>query len=417
MKKTLSGSLLWWLTVSSLVNAALDNAGDDAFALILEARTVAEVRPDGTLRRTRLRSLLPGGTSSVKFDWVGSYLDDPTKITVDMGEPGTRWRFLEFPWVLEHVRSLVNPAVTVDTREPQSCDYALWHTLVTSDIIVVPHTAASEEYLRGYFAWLKRGRPLDGAGREFAPADLPWPDSWIPRQADFRVTGLFENGEWTDPSHLEAARSLLQSRFDLRIGLWDLARNPVLQESLLTPIPEETPSTEAAEVPQAAVRRKEQRAAQTANRREAVTAIFDQLAPLRSLGWGETFDPVVLLYMLPLAQHQSHPGPLPLAWLEMQTKKNETLVAAAVYYHEEVDLTGYLQERQQTFQEISDSCQLARPDSPRRPILWRIQSGWADDIEWSKQAEELATMTQAWLQALDDLAAEVLQAYEKRHGG
>jgi hypothetical protein len=420
VRRTLAGSLLWWLTVSSLVNPALDSAGNEAFALILETRTIAEVRPDGTLRRRRLRSLFPGGTSSVRMrSSAPSWPEDPNKITVDIGKRGTRWRFLEIPWYLRLVRSLVNPAITVDTRQPLPNDaaYKLWHETVTSDIIVMPHTASNEEYLRGYFAWLERGRPYDGDTHSPA-AEFDWAkiESSVPRQADFRVTGLFENGEWTDPTHLDAARSLLQSRFDLRIGLWDLARNPVLQETLLTPIPVDPPSTQAVEIPTAAVRRNEQRAARTAERREAVTAIFNQLAPLRSLRWEETFDPVAWFSVLPLAPRE-RAGMLPPAWLSMQVNKNESYVAAMIHPdYNDLDLTAYLRKRRHTFEGISASFQLPGPESPASSILWRIPSGWAaHELDWSKVGEELVAMTEAWLQAFDDLAAQVLTIYKKRH--
>ncbi|MGH9106358.1 MAG: hypothetical protein ACRDZX_11085 [Acidimicrobiales bacterium] len=62
-RKSLAASLLWWATVSSLVDPILRSSGDNAFAMVIGARSVVEVRSDGELRRTRLRTFLPGGST------------------------------------------------------------------------------------------------------------------------------------------------------------------------------------------------------------------------------------------------------------------------------------------------------------------------------------------------------------------
>jgi len=64
--RTLASSQLWWKAAISVVKPMLDSAGPDAFALVLGTRTVMEVRADGSTHRTRLRSLLPGGTSDAE---------------------------------------------------------------------------------------------------------------------------------------------------------------------------------------------------------------------------------------------------------------------------------------------------------------------------------------------------------------
>ena len=63
----------------------------------------------------------------------------------------------------------------------------------------------------------------------------------VPVQADFTVTGLVQNGEWQDPSDLEAARSLLQASDDLKIGIWDLVGNATLRRTLLEAVPSAPP--------------------------------------------------------------------------------------------------------------------------------------------------------------------------------
>jgi hypothetical protein len=47
------------------------------------------------------------------------------------------------------------------------------------------------------------------------------------------VSGLLRAGQWEDAAGLEAARMLLLKRYDLKLGLWDLALNPVLRSTVL----------------------------------------------------------------------------------------------------------------------------------------------------------------------------------------
>ena len=95
-------------------------------------------------------------------------------------------------------------------------------------VLVMPHTYLTETVLRGYAKWVNAGRPrqflldLEGQPRKkwdptAPPAATvpPHPIAYtcpVPVQADFKVTGLVQGGEWQDPSDLEAARSLLQAR-------------------------------------------------------------------------------------------------------------------------------------------------------------------------------------------------------------
>lgn len=69
------------------------------------------------------------------------------------------------------------------------------------------------------------------------------------------MTGLIKDGLWQDPSDLEAARALLQARFDLRIGIWDLASNPTLRKTLLDGQPSTPAPADPVPIPNAAAGR------------------------------------------------------------------------------------------------------------------------------------------------------------------
>lgn len=108
-RTALGTSLLWWQTVITLVGSILDSAGESAFVLIIGSRSVMELRQDGTLRRTGLRSLLPGGATTTTLARLrdGESAEDgfqvlsppawpsDDRIGVLHGHTGRRWRFLD----------------------------------------------------------------------------------------------------------------------------------------------------------------------------------------------------------------------------------------------------------------------------------------------------------------------------------
>ncbi len=102
VRTCLAGSMLWWLTVISLVDPILDDAGAEAFALVIGARTLLDVQADGSTRRNRLRSVVQGGLSTVElvrggineklapgYEHAGDM--DPSPSGVSMGEVGLRY--------------------------------------------------------------------------------------------------------------------------------------------------------------------------------------------------------------------------------------------------------------------------------------------------------------------------------------
>ena len=105
--RSMATSALWWRVTSSLVMPILQSAGDDAFALVIGQRSVMEVRPDGSTKRTSLRSLLPGGVTQVEIVRTG--IKEPLaeghelaeilprevgSVGFKRGDPTKRWHFL-----------------------------------------------------------------------------------------------------------------------------------------------------------------------------------------------------------------------------------------------------------------------------------------------------------------------------------
>ena len=105
-------------------------------------------------------------------------------------------------------------------------------------VLIVPDThylqESFDQFVLGEQAWAayadEHPQETPKASRKPDPLDYA---SAVPVQAEFKITGLIQEGAWQDPSDLEAARALLQYRYDLTIGIWDLASNPTLRATLL----------------------------------------------------------------------------------------------------------------------------------------------------------------------------------------
>jgi hypothetical protein len=112
-------------------------------------------------------------------------------------------------------------------------------------LIVVPDTARMRDRVRDLLAGRLDPFPIPRAdvlealkaamADEVPPYDPPADFLRFPVvRAECSVSGVLREGQWGDAAGLEAARMLLLSRFDLKLGLWDLALNPVLRSPYLT---------------------------------------------------------------------------------------------------------------------------------------------------------------------------------------
>jgi hypothetical protein len=231
-RTSLATSDLWWLTVISVVMPLLDSGDPDSFAAVGGPRSTVAVKPDGTLIRNRLSNLLPRGVRRKNQDGKWQF--------VEMGELWSpeSWNVVVDTWGWFWANALS----AHDYREFE--DIWLKHGVLT---VVAPHTHAAQIFLDGYTKWVSDGRYTDAPGAPLPEFDwningLP---SVVPVESDFRITGLIQSGSWIDPGPLESARRLLQARYDLKIGIWDLVSNDILRATLL----EELEATNAPEEP------------------------------------------------------------------------------------------------------------------------------------------------------------------------
>ena len=282
-RTALAGSELWWLVTASLVLPLLDAQGDDSFAIASGAKSVVTPRPDGTVKRRRLATVLPGGVrpSNSNGRWMVTY-------------GAGLWRELDTRVLIDTSSLYWQNAFALE-------DYAEFEQRWRKheDLIIVGvHTHADALYLNGYTEWVADGRPKQagGPGLPRTHSATDGLHAVLPVEAEFGVTGVVQNGTWVDPAPLEAARALLQARFDLRLGIWDLATNDTLRSTLLKETPvAAAPTTPAQETVGAQERTAAWRAKRTKIQKRVEArhqVIAERLPALDACGWTSTLPGV-----------------------------------------------------------------------------------------------------------------------------
>jgi hypothetical protein len=348
-------------------------------------------------------------------------------IGVKRGEEGSRWRFLQGnEYYLAQASKTITPTVVVDTTPwalPENFHAYHLGAMEASRfssmeaVLVTPHTFGSDQYFKAYAEWVSRGRPADPP-TEWSPPSNSWdpdarPDpvhytSPVPISANFGITGLVVAAKWQDPADLEAARALLQVRYDLKIGFWDLASNPTLRQTLLDVTPVTPASPVAAAVPGAAAKRAEEKVEAKMEEREAqkrsLTARLSEFRALSDIGWIAKDDRERWLLRLLMSEQYIRDfdqEPYPLLQLELLVGKRTTSVTASTIFYRAVDLPAYVESRRRTFEEIAapEECRLGA-----LPVeLLRVRGGWADDnVDWPERGERLAGLTRQWRVAFAD---------------
>ena len=458
--RALAISHLWWKTVESLVVPILESAGHDAFAAIIGKRSITEMQADGSTRRTFLRKFLHGGvTTDEVVQYVPGYplpdgfeeveqiptWDNEGYYTVGLkrGDASARWHFIDG---VSAIKAL-GPTVVVETngtwkifdefytvRQFELLERARLYS--PECVLVVPHTSACEAFFRRYLEWDAGGRPADPddprGPLEVDPDAAPDPLDYttpVPIAADFAVTAHLEGRSWLDPADLEVARSLLEARYDLKIGIWDLVENPTLRQSLLESIPAMPAPEAVAPVPAGAAKRAQARVTERVHQREelaeAIAAVVDVLQPLTNLGWRIGIGHHGRTFRLPLAEaprvatddptemddFAQPDGVASLLHIDLVVAKPLANVSAYSMLFGQVDVGGYAESHRALLEEIAAPVACSLGD--RRPSLWRVTPGLGPDADWRGRAATLAAMTPGWVEMFSELAEECCQVRTK----
>jgi hypothetical protein len=456
----LAGSELWWLATVSVVMPLLHAQGEESFALISGLLWVVALKPDGTVRRRRLAPLLPGGLRPAKTNGKWKSVETGDLRGQIPGQP--------LPSLGGPIRKTDAAAVVETTgwfwRDPNSRDdYAhfekMWlthHNL----IIVAPHTHDATVYLDGYVDWVTNGR------HENAPAPPPMAlrnvtgptlHAVLPVEADFRVTAVLQSGMWVDPAPLEAARSLLQARFDLKLGIWDLVTNHTLRATLLKETPVVAPPSTPAAKTSGALERRELLLARRTDRQKRLDTrrdtIADLMASLDAQGWTNSLpgvkgdvDPAhrfrrsLLLAVAPdcddteaRVRHPALRSGKPILWLQLEISPDVefytvpegwAIGGATVILVIPPPLSSLDQELFSPFfeQRHPDLDKIAGPNSAgissrryvRGAVSYKIadfeQTVPFDDVDWAGLISSFGRLVPAWVDVLAPLAKQCREA-------
>jgi hypothetical protein len=391
--RTLSRSHLWWEVVRSLADAVVKSK-PSSYALVDGPRQVFDLISGGAIKRVSLSDFLAVGTpeSNWRFPFeefrAGVSFDDVYQraaALVDISQANTAGSAM-----LTHLGALLR-------RNPRQ-------------VVIVPHTHYLQEFYgqvalagQGEEAWAAYSaeHPRDTNEIRREPDPLHY-TSAIPVDAEFKITGLIENEAWQDPSDLEAARALLQSRYDLTIGIWDLASNPTLRATLLEVVEvRPAPPVEVAVPAAARARAKSKLDKEQSTWEEWAT----RLDPLTQVGWERRRGGGVS-FSFALCEPVQGPRAALHLWLSLSKTQATVRVQCElqeVYLNE--GLQRYLVVRQPTFDGIASPT--ATDLEATTPAIWVAQGGTATDgIDWAKRGRSIAECTPKWQVAFGDLIAE-----------
>jgi hypothetical protein len=438
LQAALTGCAAWWSTVSSIVVPTLDDS-ESGFAVILGRRSIFRATMDGETRRSVLRKFLRGavGSVSVMRSGIGESLPtgyrslarlrssqgaDMGSVGVRFDDPIPRWCFVDgSEYYLRLVANHIGARILLDTTgEFVACAGGIIDTGTLSieygapsppqrlQMIVAPDTASTRDRIGDLLAGRPRKIPelapyVPGTPRD--PTDfLRFPVA----RAECNVSGLLRAGQWEDAAGLEAARMLLLKRFDLKLGLWDLALNPVLRSTVLDSLPVRGAPQEPVQVPGHAWEQAGRKAEKATARREAaqravgeVTAALQQ--ELASVGWRIDHKCLCLPLTEPLSIWPDAPGE-PLASLSIQVNKSSVRVFVSHRFYNDLDINAYIEKRREAFEAVARLPASAKGHS--WPVLWTGGTGWGDaDADWSSAAKTIAEHTKRWVGLLADFVA------------
>jgi hypothetical protein len=415
----------------------------------LGQRSIVRAALDGETHRSRLGKFLRGAVGSMSVlrsgmdeplpdgyrnlarlrNWQGS---DMGCIGVRFDDPMPRWCFVDAgEYYLGLVANRIGVRVIIDTTgELPACTESASYTPSISieycaphacpQLVVVPDTARMRDRIDDLLA----GRPrkisepapyVPGAPRD--PADfLRLPVA----RAECSVSGLLRAGQWGDAAGLEAARMLLLKRFDLKLGLWDLALNPVLRSTALDSLPIQDVPEEAVQTPAFAWKQAERRAEEATARRETERRAVSEFNAafqhqLASVGWILN-DREGL--SLPLTEPLSKwPGgeARPLVSLNMEVNNSSVRVSVSHQLYNDLDINDFFEKRREAFEAVAPL-----PPNNRGPWvpLWIADRGWGDtDIDWSSTVKTIADHTKQWIGLLTDFVALCREVRHAKYDG
>lgn len=446
--KAVVASSDWWRAVSAIV---LPTLGEKEYALVVGARTIARPGSSEKVRRASLKTILKGkvGQLSVKRSGLDDKLPDDHQAQVElraagagsMGFIGSRisddatWRFFDGNvYYLRLIARLLDVRVVVDaTGEFLAGAYGYTGTGTLSvkplapacrapQLVVMPDTAQMRQIVRQIELGLINEAPAPEVSPAYDATNQREPRDFLNLEvlrAECCVSGLFRQGRWEDPSNLEAARRFLMERFDLKVGLWDLALNPVLRDAVLEP--NEVPSRPPEPIVVPAVEHaRAQRVASGSASKKIVTHraqehVLTALGRgLRPVGWRTRDGRLSCPLTKPMANWPNSPK-FPLVMLRLAINKTSTRVEVWQWFYNQLDINDFVSARRADFEAIAGG--VLESGDRSTASLFTLARGWSDtEADWAAIAGDLAGKTVQWTTLLGDLVAACESVRATRFG-
>lgn len=413
LRQALGTSESWWTVAKDLVDVVLAQPDPDAWALAWVDKSLKRPRADGSFSRVRLKTFLDGAESLIEAARA------PGPVTFRSDLVKSRYRLVPYMLRFEDIKGGPPPAAIVgsfhttyddgtDIVGDRPLDYFVsrWPDAV----IVLPHTP-----LVAAKAQPVADRPptsrvtISGLAEQTHKADsrryvknagkvdeLRRADSYVIGH-NFHVTFWADEGSVRDPVDLDAALTFVRSRYDLNLGLWDLARDPVLRETLLqrseTDQPKRSRTAAPTELVTKAKEKADERQAEEEAQREGRQRHHDAIWPtLSKLGFEMPWQREGVDYRFgvgPLIQSLYFPGQEePALSVTLAIQKRQAVVSVLETLRSE-RTEEFLRANSALIEGIT-----GRPPDPEKQAVWRIQGkGWAGEVEdWPQYLAKLALL-------------------------
>jgi len=418
LRQALGTSEAWWTLAKAFVDVILAQHPDpDAWAVAWVDKSLKRPRADGTFSRVRLKNFLDGAENLLDAARA------PGPVTFRSDLVTSRYRLLPYLLRFDDLKGGPAPAVIVggfhttyddgtDIVGDRPLDYFVsrWPDAV----IVLPHTPLVEAKARRVAE-----RPpsnqlrIDSLAEQTHKSDsrryvknadrvdeLRRADSFV-IDHDFRITFWADQGTIRDPVDLDASFTFVRSRYDLDLGLWDLARDPVLRSTLLqrdeVQQPKKTRAAAPAELVAKAKEKADERQEADAEQREGRRALHELIWPtLSKLGFfipswqGEGVD--YRLAVGPMVPSVYSGQDEPSLSLALGIQKRQAVLSLFETARSE-RTEAFLLENSALIERIT-----GKPPDVEKQAVWRLSGkGWAESTEdWP-----------AYLDKLDRLVAEL----------
>jgi hypothetical protein len=218
---------------------------------------------------------------------------------------------------------------------------------------------------------------------------------------------------------------LLASRFNLKIGIWDLVNNSTLRTTLLETATVTEAPKDVSSIPRSAMSRAETIAKSKEDSRrteeEALASLLGRAKVLADTGWRRWrpgFNWMEYPLTEPLTRWPEREGlpeqqPFPLVSISLRVNKRSVVAALSSTICDPPDIQAYVNRCKDRLAVIPKTGKV-QLDGALWPVLWEAKGGWADPVDWETRFNELAGYAKEWKVVLGDLAMEALRVRVKR---